>query len=352
MSSGAWASVIGTVRGEPADRMNRMLDRVAAQQAAGPVEVLLAVPPEERAVVDALRPSGAVERIIAVENAGGARSAGLNRAAEQATAPILHRVDARSLLAPDHLMRCDARLRFDSRVGVVGGRQRPVSVADGTWAHGMARALANPLALGAPAYRRPGPGGPTDTVYLGAFWRTELLELGGYDERLEANEDFDLCQRFRATGKVVWLEDGVVVDYEARDDVLDIWRQYTAFGRAKVRYWRLRGARPNARQVGGLLAPVTVAVATAALVRRPRHCLALAGLGAVALGAVDHVGGEGSASLGVRTAAAVGEVLIPTAWATGAYLEAGEALRDWGLNRRLARTTAVAALQATASARR
>ena len=222
MSSGAWASVIGTVRGEPADRMNRMLDRVAAQQAAGPVEVLLAVPPEERAVVDALRPSGAVERIIAVENAGGARSAGLNRAAEQATAPILHRVDARSLLAPDHLMRCDARLRFDSRVGVVGGRQRPVSVADGTWAHGMARALANPLALGAPAYRRPGPGGPTDTVYLGAFWRTELLELGGYDERLEANEDFDLCQRFRATGKVVWLEDGVVGEPRSGTGVCEV----------------------------------------------------------------------------------------------------------------------------------
>ena len=48
----------------------------------------------------------------------------------------------------------------------------------------------------------------------------------------------------------------------------------------------------------------------------------------------------------------VNDTAIPTAWATGAYLEAGEALRDWGLNRRLARTTAVAALQATASARR
>jgi hypothetical protein len=350
MSKAPWASVIATIRDEPVDRLNRMLGRVAAQQTAGPVEVLLAVPPAERAVVDDLRPSGTVARIIAVENPGGARSAGLNRAAESASAPIVHRVDARSLLAPDHLMRCDARLRADARVSVVGGRQHPVSVSAGTWAQGMARALANPLAVGAPAYRRAGGAGPTDTVYLGAFWRNELLEIGGYDERLEANEDFDLCQRFRAAGKLAWLEEGLVVDYEARSGAVEVWRQYTAFGRAKVRYWRLQGARPNARQVAGLLAPVGVAVATTALARRPRHRFAVAGLGAAVLGAFDHLGGDGPAPIGVRAAAAVGEVLIPTAWAMGAYLEAGDVLRDWSLNRRPPRTSAVAALQATPAA--
>lgn len=321
MAESVWASVIGTVRGESPDRMQRMLDRVAAQAAPGPVEVVLAAPAEDHSALGRLTSSGAVTRVVVVDNPGGARSTGLNLAARQATAHTVHRVDARSLLAPDHLVRCHARLASDPSVGVVGGRQRPVAEGDGVVARGIARALANPWVLGAPAYRRGNTGAQVDTVYLGAFRRDELLDLGGFDERLDANEDFDLCQRYQRSGALVWLEHGLVVDYEARAALVDVWRQYEAFGRAKVRYWRLRGERPNTRQLAGLAAPGAAAAAGVVLAPRPTRLLGAAAAAAAGLVVLDHVAFDEPAPFGVRAVATAAAAMIPSAWAAGAYRE-------------------------------
>jgi len=314
-----WGSVIATVRGEPMARLERMIDHLAAQRADGPVEVVLAAPGEECERLERLQPRGAIGRIVLIENPGGQRSAGLNRAAHAAASPLLHRVDARSLPGVDHLHRCHARLTADARVGVVGGRQRPVAPEGGLWQRGMARALANPWVVGAPAYRRSGVGGEVDTVYLGAFRRDELLAIGGYDERLDANEDFDLCQRYRRGGAVVWLEHDLVVDYEARSRPDEVWRQYEAFGAAKVRYWRLRGDRPNGRQLVGLVLPGGAAVAALWLGRRPGRLASAVAAGAAGLLLLDHAAAETPAPVSVRLAAALGGVLVPTAWAAGAY---------------------------------
>jgi hypothetical protein len=326
-----WASVIATVQGEPLDRLQRMLESLSAQKAEGPVELIIAAPVRDHAALRALEPRGAVTSIAIIDNPEGARSAGLNRAMRHASADIVHRVDARSMLTRDHLARCDARLRTDSHVGIVGGRQRPVALTGRSWSRGLVRGLANPLALGAPAYRRPGASGDVDTVYLGAFRRAELVAFGGYDERLEANEDFEVCQRYRAAGAGVWLEAGLVVDYEARTRLRDVWRQYDAFGRAKVRYWRLHRQRPNRRQWVGLGAPLVAAGAALSLSGHPRALLAAGGITAAAALAVDHLVADvpaGSPSSGdapvtgtERLAAGAASLLIPAAWAVGAYRE-------------------------------
>ena len=316
-----WGSVIGTVRREPRERLQRMVDHIASQSVEGPVELVLAGPSEDRAVVESLRTHGALTRIVFVDNPGGARSPGLNLAARAAGATHVHRVDARSLLRSDHLLRCDRRLTSDPTVGVVGGRQRPVALTEGTWARGMARALANPWLLGAPAYRRVSTGADVDTVYLGSYRREELLGIGGFDERLEANEDYDLCQRYRESGALVWLEHGLVVDYEARSRLVDVWRQYHAFGRSKVTYWRVRAERPNVRQAIGLAAPIAGASIPIVLARRPGALAGLAVAGAAGVLTVDAIAGEETAPPAVRASATIGNLVIPLAWASGAYRE-------------------------------
>ena len=115
-------------------------------------------------------------------------------------------------------------------------------------------------------YRRADGGGPSDTAYLGAFRRAELLALGGYDERLEANEDFDLCRRYLDAGLEVWVEPGMAVPYEARPNPAATVGQYFAFGRAKTHFWRTTGRRPGSRQlvaIGGAVAGVAVIGAAA-----------------------------------------------------------------------------------------
>ena len=244
-------SVLVVTRDEPPDRLGRALAAVRAQDYRGPLEVLVAAPPGERPVPDGLD----LDRLDVelVDNPGGQRSAGLNRALARARGPVVVRVDARSVPPADYVTRCVARLAADPTVGVVGAVQRPTATAAAVASRGIARALRNPYVLGGARYRRPGAGGPADTAYLGAFRADELRRLGGYDERLAVNEDFDLCARYRAAGWQVWVEANLAVGYEPRPSHGQLWRQYETFGAAKARYWRVTGARPNGRQLGALI---------------------------------------------------------------------------------------------------
>lgn len=312
------ASVVMVVRGEPIERLRRALDSVAVQEGMDGITVCLAAPPEDHdLLVSALRPGGAVESVVLVDNPGGGRSAGLNRAVVAAPDDVVIRVDARTEIPPGYVAACARRLD-DASVGLVGGVQWPTARAcTGPTGEAIARALRNHWLLGSPAYRRPGAGGPVDTVYLGAFRRSEMLALGGYDEGLEANEDFDLAQRYVAAGQVVWLEPDLVVQYEPRAEWAAVAHQYFAFGRAKVEFWRRSDRRPNDRQRLALAAAgVGLGLALWAS-RRPRR-LASLGLGALGVvAALDHAADPHEPDLGVRMRAWTASTVIIASWLGG-----------------------------------
>ncbi len=217
----------------------------------------------------------------------------------------------------NYVTTCARLLGLDDAVGVVGGVQRPIAVEASVSARGVARALRNPWLLGGAAYRRRGLTGAVDTVYLGAFRRTELTGLGGYDTRLDANEDFDLCARYRDAGFVVWLDGDLVVEYEPRRSLSEVFRQYRSFGAAKVHFWRSTGRRPNRRQ--------QIALGTAALggalavgaTRRPRLAGAFSVGGLLALVALDQLADPAEPELAVRAASCSASVAIVAGWLTG-----------------------------------
>ncbi|MGH9158124.1 MAG: glycosyltransferase [Acidimicrobiales bacterium] len=311
-------SVIVTARDEPVRRIERLLQAVAEQDVDGAVQVLIAVPPEERGRFAHLHPTGSVAEVLIVDNPAGGRSSGLNRAARASSAPIVCRLDARTLPPPDYLRRCALRLGSDPAVGMVGGTQCPRPSGSSTLGVGIARALANPWLLGAAAYRRPGASGPVDTVYLGAFRRNQLFALGGWEERLDANEDFDLATRYREAGWLVWLEEGLEVGYEPRGSLRSVYRQYNAFGQWKVRFWRMRGARPNGRQLLALgLAGATIPSFVLAAASSLWLGIAAVELLAMALCALDHAGGRSQTRFGVRTAAVAASVAVVAGWLSG-----------------------------------
>ena len=317
VTAAAGVGVVMVVRGEPRERVARALAAVAAQQGTDGITVYLAAPREDHATLATLRPGGAVRAVRLVDNPDGARSCGLNRAAAVAGEPVLVRVDARSEIPPGYVAACARRLD-DPEIGMVGGVQWPVAPADaGPAAAGIARALRNRWLLGNAAYRRPDAHGPVDTVYLGAYRCDELLDLGGYDERLAANEDYDLAQRYLDAGRTVWLEEGQPVRYEPRADWAGLARQYHAFGEAKVRYWRRTGRGPNARQLLALGGLAGAGVATAALARRPRRLLVLAGAAVAGVAIVDHLADPTERAPLVRARACAASTVIVGAWFTG-----------------------------------
>jgi hypothetical protein len=291
---------------------------LAAQEGVS-LSVHLAAPPSETTAIAAVvRPGGAIASVEVLENPSGARSAGLNGALAAVAADIVVRVDARSFLAPGHVQACVARLLADGEVGVVGGHQHPVAGAASVVARAVARVLSDPLASGGAAYRRLEASGPVDTVYLGAFRTAELRAIGGWSEDLEANEDWDLCQRYAAAGRVVWLEHGLDVAYEARATVGGLWRQYAAFGASKVRVWRHVGHRPQPRQIVGLVAPLgALGLLVGAALALPWAAVgALAG-GLLLLAGLDRRRGA-TAPAGERALGALLTPLPATAFAAGA----------------------------------
>jgi len=112
----------------------------------------------------------------------------------------------------------------------------------------IAAVVSHPVGSGGVAYRhadRPGPPQePVDTVPFGAFRRELWQRLGGYDEALEANQDYDFNYRARRLGLQVLLERHVVATYSARPTLRTLWRQYSRYG-----FWKARMLRKDPRAV-------------------------------------------------------------------------------------------------------
>lgn len=313
-------SLIATLSDEPRARVEAMVAALERQDFGGELELVIAAPPGDVHILRAATRRWDRGPVRIVDNPSGARSPGLNRALDHARGRYAVRVDARSRPPDDYVRRCVARLERDRSVGVVGGVQQPLVEPVVTFqAGGIRRALANRWLLGNAAYRNAAASGTVDTVYLGAFRTADAVRLR-YDEALDANEDYDLCRRYRAEGATVWLEAQLVVPYEPRDSVVDLFRQYHAFGRAKVIFWRHTGEAPAARQVVALTGAAVALIGLGAGLRRPRRLAAGAALlvGAVALtDELSHRTEAAHTTLAIRASSIVAHAAIQSGWLSG-----------------------------------
>jgi GT2 family glycosyltransferase len=70
-------------------------------------------------------------------------------------------------------------------------------------------------------------------VYLGVFRRSVFDELGGFDESLLRNQDYELNYRIRRAGGVVYFHPDLRVRYLPRRSLGALWKQYFDYGRWK-----------------------------------------------------------------------------------------------------------------------
>ena len=61
-----------------------------------------------------------------------------------------------------------------------------------------------------------------------------MLEIGGYDESLHTNEDYELNTRIRNAGGKLWLDPNIKVQYYARPTLRQLAAQYWRYG-----YWKV-----------------------------------------------------------------------------------------------------------------
>lgn len=290
------------------------LAAVAAQDVDEELEVILVDGCSADRTVEVALAAGTPPPVV-VTNPRRRTSTSLNAGLAVARGDVVVRVDARSRIEPHYVRTCAEVLAERPDVGVVGGAQLAAARSDRAVDAGIARALRNRWATGLSRYRRATRSGPSDTVWMGAFRTDELRALGGWSDEVALNEDYELNERYRRAGMVVWFDARLRSAYLPRATLADLGRQHFRFGRVKGTWWA-RGTRPSPRQVVLLAAPVAVAGGLAA-VARSQGVVGAGALAVAGLAALDTAGTRDPAPPAARAVAAAGTGVIAATWWAG-----------------------------------
>lgn len=154
---------------------------------------------------------------------------GLNIGIQQARGEFIVRMDSHTLYAPDYVSQCVELLRRGD-AAEVGGVQQAVGTNYVT--NAIALAMSFPFGVGNARFRYTDREIYAETVYLGAWKRSTLIELGGFLN--EVNEEGDLNYRLRAAGHRILVSPKIRLKYIVRGSLMGLARQYTWYGRARV----------------------------------------------------------------------------------------------------------------------
>jgi cellulose synthase/poly-beta-1,6-N-acetylglucosamine synthase-like glycosyltransferase len=198
--------------------------------------------------------------------------AALNQGLELARGTWLVRVDAHSTVGPSYVERLLGHLR-EGRWGGVGGRKD----GHGETAAGraIAAAMGSRFGVGNSQYHYATDTEEVDHLPFGAYPVDVVRRVGGWDERLVANEDYELDYRLRESGERLLLDPAIVISWQCRQSVPDLWRQYLRYGRGKADVAALHPASLQPRHLAAPALVAWLATATVVGVRRPRGAIAM-----------------------------------------------------------------------------
>ncbi len=176
-------------------------------------------------------------KITVIDNDARTIPAGVNRAIAASRGEIILRLDGHSGPYPDYVEKSVAALE-NGKGQNVGGVWEIRPGAE-TWvARSIAIAAAHPLGVGDALYRHAKQAAVVDTVPFGAWKRSLVEEIGGYDESLLSNEDYEFNARIRQSGGKIWLDPAIRSLYFARPTLNALARQYWRYG-----FWKFRMLR-------------------------------------------------------------------------------------------------------------
>ncbi len=147
----------------------------------------------------------------------GLTSISLNLAIAKAKYEVVLRVDAHSELSEGYAALA-VKVLNETGAANVGGMM--VAKGKNDFQSAVAYGYNNKVGLGGGSFHVGGEAGPADTVYLGVFRKSAIEQVGGFSEAWVRGQDWELNQRLRKAGLIVWFDPRLQVGYFPRSD----WR--------------------------------------------------------------------------------------------------------------------------------
>lgn len=93
----------------------------------------------------------------------------------------------------------------------------------------IASAFTTKLGNGGASFMNLGAERSVESISFGAYWKRDLLEIGGFDENIARGQDWDLNLRLRKANKILWFDPSMRIEYSTRSNFKSLWRrQYLA----------------------------------------------------------------------------------------------------------------------------
>jgi succinoglycan biosynthesis protein ExoA len=230
-------SVILPILNEERD-LSECISAILQQKYDGKFEVILALGPSTdntNQIAKSLAQSDS--RIKLVDNPTGKTAAALNLAIAAASFEIICRIDGHAEIS-DTYIKTAVEIMDQTGAVNVGGLMN--AAAESGFQSVVARAMRSRIGVGASKFHTGGEAGAADTVYLGTFKKSAILQAGGFDEKYIRAQDWELNHRLRLNGGVIWFDPRLVVTYRPRDTFGKLAKQYFEYGR-----WRRAVSRKH-----------------------------------------------------------------------------------------------------------
>ena len=208
--------------------LSAAVQSVLSQKYSGDVEVLLALGPSTDATNTVAAELAATDkRIRLIDNPRGLTTVGLNEAIRQAKHSVIVRIDAHSEPAPGYLEK-GVQILLDRKVDLIGGIMDAKGKTE--FQKAVAWAYTSKFGIGGAKFHVGGAEGEAESAYLGIFQKSALERVGGYDETIVRGEDWDLAQRIKKTGGIVWFSPELKVTYWPRGNWQSLGKQFLSTG--------------------------------------------------------------------------------------------------------------------------
>jgi len=238
--------------------LQHAIEAILEQQYPGEFEVILALGPSKdrtNSIAEELRAKDS--RVVLVNSPTGRTAAGLNLAIQKARFDIICRIDGHAEISPTYIRDAVTIIEETGAVNV-GGIM--AAVGKTPFEGAVATAMRSPLGVGGARFHIGGKAGPADTVYLGVFKKSALLNVGLYDERFTRAQDWELNYRLRQSGGVIWFDPRLVVTYRPRPTLKALAKQYFEYGRWRHAVVRTHRGTANYRYLAPPLATAAIAI--------------------------------------------------------------------------------------------